>query len=538
VIVRGRNLLLMMFVAMLVIGALPVILPALAQAPDTIYVDPASISWSEPTNHIGDTFTVSIKYKQASPAKSVDGFQFVITWDPSKLEVYPLGITNPSWGNYRTLCGGSMRIPGDDMSSSVSNTLGEIFPAPSEVDNAAPIGITVDFTLATIQFKVKNFAYPTATTIHIVKGPYKTAPVSTKFVVAGVDYEGFGTADGSFTFAPAANQPPVAAFTYSPAVPVAGFDTVNFDCSGSYDPDGLGIKNMTINFGEGSPQTKTSPPWTFSHLYMSPATYTVTLLVWDVGKVPYYPELSDTEIKTVKVIPPALPSDVDVFTIKTWLGRTTLYRERGTGSDAPGSAFAPGETVTLRGYAYYAEEAQEGVPVTFEVRRPDTSVMVSLVELTNAAGNATVTFKLPMGTAHGTYTVTASCMIFGESFFDTLDMPVGDIIVINSVTPSAATVARGSSISFSVSVTNIDLYDAYPVLLSVSVKDKIGQSLGAVSSDLTVAPGTSTYSLSFPVPTFAVKGYPATAEANALTNWPSLGGVAYCPAKTASFEIV
>jgi len=530
---RGKSLVVFATILALLVGTIAFVNVAFA-APNDFVLAPSSVSWSEPTNHINDLFTITFK---VTTATDLWMWQTGLKWNPSILEVTAVSYaTGPT--SFYTLSGGApLSVPANPMTA-VDNVIGEFSTAVSQASTINAVTAS-EVICMIVTFKAKNYAYPTPSPIQIkqsasapwfTKGQTKVGATITDFVPA--------LYPSSFLFAPSANVAPVAAFTYSPAVPVAGVDTVTFDASSSYDPDGLGIKNMTINFGEGSPQTKTSAPWTFSHLYASPATYTVTLLVWDVGKPPYYPELSDTEIKTVKVIPPALPSDVDVFTIKTWLGRTTLYRERGTGSDAPGSAFAPGETVTLRGYAYYAEEAQEGVPVTFEVRRPDTSVMVSLVAPTNAAGNATVTFKLPMGTAHGTYTVTASCMIFGESFFDTLDMPVGDIIVINSVTPSAATVARGSSISFSVSVTNIDLYDAYPVLLSVSVKDKIGQSLGAVSSDLMVAPGTSTYSLSFPVPTFAVKGYPATAEANALTNWPSLGGVAYCSPKTASFEIV
>ncbi|MBO8180402.1 MAG: PKD domain-containing protein [Archaeoglobus sp.] len=72
-----------------------------------------------------------------------------------------------------------------------------------------------------------------------------------------------------------ANQPPVANFTYSPSYPEEG-DTVTFDASASYDPDGS-IVSYNWNFGDGS----IGSGQTVQHVYSQAGTYTVTLNVTD-----------------------------------------------------------------------------------------------------------------------------------------------------------------------------------------------------------------------------------------------------------------
>jgi len=73
----------------------------------------------------------------------------------------------------------------------------------------------------------------------------------------------------------APNQPPVASFTFSPANPNPG-DTVTFDASASYDPDGT-IVSYSWNFGDG----KTASGVTVTHVYSAAGRYTVTLTVTD-----------------------------------------------------------------------------------------------------------------------------------------------------------------------------------------------------------------------------------------------------------------
>ncbi len=54
--------------------------------------------------------------------------------------------------------------------------------------------------------------------------------------------------------------------------------TVNFDSSSSYDPEGYALTSVTWVLGDGSPATNEVAP---THLYNTPGTYTVSLIVRD-----------------------------------------------------------------------------------------------------------------------------------------------------------------------------------------------------------------------------------------------------------------
>jgi len=76
----------------------------------------------------------------------------------------------------------------------------------------------------------------------------------------------------------AASLTPVASFTYTPARPILG-DTVVFNASASYDPDGGTIKSYSWDFDDGT--TKTWPDPVIHHNYTAFRTYNVTLSVTD-----------------------------------------------------------------------------------------------------------------------------------------------------------------------------------------------------------------------------------------------------------------
>ena len=79
-------------------------------------------------------------------------------------------------------------------------------------------------------------------------------------------------------FSVMADQPPTAAFGYSPASPVAG-GAVSFDGSGSTDGDGDTIRSYAWSFGDGATATGSGP--TAQHAYATAGSYTVTLTVTD-----------------------------------------------------------------------------------------------------------------------------------------------------------------------------------------------------------------------------------------------------------------
>jgi len=74
-----------------------------------------------------------------------------------------------------------------------------------------------------------------------------------------------------------AGQPPISHFIYSPTVP-GPEETITFDASASYDPDGS-IANYTWEFGDGGIITANAPTITYS--YPVDGNYTVQLTVTD-----------------------------------------------------------------------------------------------------------------------------------------------------------------------------------------------------------------------------------------------------------------
>jgi len=342
----------------LIIGTLisPVFSVTGQSAASRVQAEPTSIEWTEPDHAIGETFSINIV---AYDVVDLWGWSTGIKYDPTVISY-----VGYEWGDFVAAGVEVLQIEG-----TIDLTTGETTKAWSEAATGGTPVNAPSLRLITFNFEIVGYG---TTLIEIMGDPF------TK--VSNVEGESYTAPEvnlvsSSFSFMPAANVPPVADFTWTPTFPVAGVDTVTFDASASYDPDGVGIANMTFDFGDGTSVTLYAEPWVTTHLYEAEGTYTVTLIVWDKGKLPYYTELSTTTTKDIKVVPPAPPSGVDVFTIKEWLGRTTLYRERGTGPLAAGSAFAPGETVTLRGYVYY-----EGLPVIatnvgFQVNDPDGLVI-------------------------------------------------------------------------------------------------------------------------------------------------------------------
>ena len=81
----------------------------------------------------------------------------------------------------------------------------------------------------------------------------------------------------NYIVTPVPNQPPIANFTYSPEKPVVN-QSVTFDASSSYDPDG-NITNYEWDFGDGNITNTTEEK--IKHSYSEAGSYKVTLTVTD-----------------------------------------------------------------------------------------------------------------------------------------------------------------------------------------------------------------------------------------------------------------
>ena len=533
---KEKGLTVMLLALTLIIGMLGTLgFVTAAPADNVLAIKPLHTVWAEPANSIGDTFWVNLTITNAS---NVQTWTIILGWDPDILNV-----TDCEWGDFINYVPGVVPIEGayDNVAGNFSAAYGQGATEDTMVTQPG-----VEITLLKVQFLVKDFAYPTPTLIEILE--YELIRVlPSDYLTAGA------LLDGDFEFAPSANVPPTDVdFSWTPTFPTAAVQNVTFTAQ-ARDPDAVGIANMTFDFGsvDANPTGAFMSDgtggglivWNVEVNYTVAGTFTVTLTVWDKGKPGYYPANSTTVTKDIKVLPPAAPSGVDVYTFKSWLGNDTLPRNRGIDPLTPGSAFAPGEIVTLRSYAYYENIPVVDLNVGFQVNYPDGSLRASLAAITNASGIAQVSFRVPQAPLppFGLYEVSSTSRIFETDFSDTLEFHVGWIVKINTVTVSPDPVAIDAPATITVDMTNFDPHDAYPVVLIVSVYDKLDQILGTESLVFDIPLGgvgtSTTRDVTITIPPYAWPGALAYAKANAYTDYPELGGTAYCPEGSDFFDI-
>ena len=166
----------------------------------------------------------------------------------------------------------------------VDVTLPEVPPVASFT--YSPISPAVDETVTfdasasydpdgTIVSYAWDFGDTTTGTGEITTHAYTTADTYTVTLTA-TDNDGLtDTTTATITVSPPELEPPVASFIYSPVAPTTG-ETVTFDASASYDPDGT-IVSYAWDFGD----TTTGTGEITTHTYADDGTYTVTLTVTD-----------------------------------------------------------------------------------------------------------------------------------------------------------------------------------------------------------------------------------------------------------------
>jgi len=109
----------------------------------------------------------------------------------------------------------------------------------------------------------------------------------------------------NYIVTPVPNQPPVANFTYSPEKPVVN-QSVTFDASSSYDPDGK-IIAYEWDFGDGNITNTTEEK--IKHSYSEAGSYKVTLTVTDDKGATN----STTKMVTVQLAQPSVSISTDKY---------------------------------------------------------------------------------------------------------------------------------------------------------------------------------------------------------------------------------
>lgn len=236
----------------------------------------------------------------------------------------------------------------------------------------------------------------------------------------------------------ALNKPPKASFTYSPTSPIQG-ETVTFNASASYDPDGT-IVSYEWDFGDSAIGTGVIT----THIYATSNTYTITLTVTDNDNT------SDTVVAEVTVSPLAVAvHDVAIVNV-------SMTRE----------VVTVGESVSITAMAKNKGAETE----TFDVTIYYDTTMIGTQTITNLASGASKTLTLSWNTAKvspGIYTIKAvASTVTGET--NTAD---------NTRTGGTVTIQKLSSTIF--------IFTS-PTTVTVSASIVINGSISPIRSGMTV----------------------------------------------------
>lgn len=537
----------LLIATLMIVGMIMVFPPPVAAAdPPTVTVEfPNTTSSSVNEYDVCNTFRVNVTVDSNNILKDVWSWQSGIRFDPSILECTGVGIGDFFIG---WTISGSFTGTIDNVGGTVAFSGAGLMAPHTEGKVGTGTLVWYDIHVKGYGSCLLNLTDTTDTlcgtglwtTVNGTSAPTAIGPTT--------------LTDGSFSntgLAPGA-LPPTANFLYDPTT-IYENDIVSFNgnlSTGGFDNNTMSSTTITQYYwdfnGDGTVDLVTADPEdpNAEFNFTTAGDYDANLTVYAANTAGSQYEW-DTEIKTLTVYP-KLESYIDLYTYKEWLGRTTSNRERGSGPGFPGSAFAAGETVTLRTYAYFMGYPVVDLNVGFRVTDPVATLLSSQSGITGIAGRAEVDFRLRQAPLppFGAYDVISTARMFETNFNDTLKFNVNWIIKINSVT--ATNVEVGNPTTVTVNVTNYDPYDAYLAYISVSAFDVLNVLANTTGQDesvtaaVTPAAGTDgpaklqTFVISLYIPDVGVWPGPATVKVNAFTE---AGGVAYCPEVTDSFSI-
>jgi hypothetical protein len=237
------------------------------------------------------------------------------------------------------------------------------------------------------------------------------------------------------------------------------------------------------------------------------------------------PNYDNTSFVSVWInVQPASQAAIDLFTNKG-----------GVGPNVNSAAYSPQERVQMYAYVTSNKAFEPGMLVTFAVLTPNGTVFV-LQGTTNSTGYAYQNFTTPwIDTANlGTWTIIASVNVAQVVVTDTLNFTCNYLITVNGITLPAS-VHRQASMTVNVTIKSIENVTLWP---TITLFDAENVPIGSfVASSINDTVETTSVSATFTVPSWAFVGT-ATVYVNLLTNSPTAGGVAYCPEKTANFQLL
>lgn len=221
----------------------------------------------------------------------------------------------------------------------------------------------------------------------------------------------------------------------------------------------------------------------------------------------------------------------------------------GVGPDSPSDAFAPQATVILEAKVTYNLDPVQFKIVNFYIVGPSGEFEHYRSVMTDADGVARMEYGLPWpcenySDCFGIWNVFASVEVRESIENDTLQFRVGWLVEILDVTPLKTDWTKGEHLTFTIHYKTISKQDRSGIITMVVYDNllvPIGQ-LPAIPFTVGDAPllGEKEYYVNMTcltIPKWAFIG-PAVAYTNAFTEYPQLGGIAYCPEVATEITIV
>jgi hypothetical protein len=190
----------------------------------------------------------------------------------------------------------------------------------------------------------------------------------------------------------------------------------------------------------------------------------------------------------------------------------------------------------------YNDEPVEYKPVGFEVINELGQRIDFRVEFTGPDGIATVCFRIPWQGSEaedyfGNYSIVGTVDIAGTVVSDTVKFKYGYIIAIRDIDVDPISLHKLETMTIDVDLRSISMI-ARHVFLTIVASDECDVPIGIATAEFDVDPEDGwSAGHTITIPSWAFVGT-GTIYVNVFTDYPSYGGVPYCPEGTEIFIIL
>lgn len=186
----------------------------------------------------------------------------------------------------------------------------------------------------------------------------------------------------------------------------------------------------------------------------------------------------------------------------------------------------------------YRDDVPIGIQTVENLMYGRTQELTFIWDTKGVAPNRTYTIRASASAVAGETQLADNSLVDGDIAvypYVTLSIRIAEVVPCNELGQPVSSFLAGTVANFKVTL-DCSMIGAKTILLTVNVQDAKGNTMGVASFQGPVTSGMTTFILGLPIPTTANVGT-ARVYANALSDWPHLGGKAYCQEVTAAFEI-